>query len=159
TGIDLGMYSDKLPDAIKEFGISVTEQTQSSRDALENAFGKKFTDKLFKNISNGSITAKQALQEIAKETERVGVNSKDAAVLTADLFRGAGEDAGGFTNIIDAMNTVLNETPDALTEIESHLDSVADANLRLAEAKKEALESDDYIAFAQQMESFWTEIK
>jgi hypothetical protein len=159
TGIDLGMYADKLPDAIKEFGISITEQTDSAKIALENAFGKKFTDNIFKNITNGSITAKDALQLIAEETERVGVNSKDAAVLTADLFRGAGEDAGGFTNIIDAMNAVLNETPDALSDIETHLDQVADANLRLAEAKREALESDSYIAFAQQMESFWTEIK
>lgn len=159
TGIDLGMYSDKLPDAIKEFGLSINEQTDSARKALEGAFGRKFTDSLFKNISDGSITAKDALKLIADETERVGVNATDAAVLTADLFRGAGEDAGGFTNIIDAMNAVLNETPDALSDIETHLDQVADANLRLAEAKREALESDSYIAFAQQMESFWTEIK
>jgi hypothetical protein len=159
TGIDMGIYSDKLPDAIKEFGLSVKEQTQSSRDALENAFGKQFTDTLFNGIKDGSITVKDALIEVAAETERVGVNAVDAQVLTADLFRGAGEDAGGFTEIVKAMNIALLETPDALTAVETHLNSVAEANLRLAEAKRDALESDSYVAFAAQMGIFWTEIK
>ena len=39
AGFDLGIYKDKLPDAIKEFDISLREQTQSTKDALLNAFG------------------------------------------------------------------------------------------------------------------------
>ncbi|NQY31277.1 MAG: phage tail tape measure protein, partial [Flavobacteriaceae bacterium] len=61
TGIDLGIYKDKLPDAIKEFNLSMTEGTKTTKDAMINAFGKGFTNKMFKGIKDGSITTKQAL--------------------------------------------------------------------------------------------------
>jgi len=159
TGFDLGMYSDKLPDAIKELDISLKERTQSSQDALENAFGKKFTDELFQNITNGSITTKEALRQISEETERVGVNTQEAAALTADLFRGAGEDAGGYIEIINAVNIALDDEVTALTGVENQLNKVYEATEAFREAQQAALESDSYVAFAQEMELFWLDIK
>src|SRR5690606_15537491 len=53
AGIDLGVYNDKLPDAIKEAGLSLTEQTKATRDAMVNAFGAPFTDDLLKRIQSG----------------------------------------------------------------------------------------------------------
>jgi hypothetical protein len=35
SGIDLAIYQDKLPDAIKEFALSVNEQTKGVSDALK----------------------------------------------------------------------------------------------------------------------------
>lgn len=159
TGIDEGVYSDKLPDAIKEFGLSITEQTKASRDALEGAFGKKFTDKLFKDVTSGLKSPKEALQAISAETQRVGVNSKQAQTLTADLFRGAGEDAGGFLEIIRLTNQALNEEEAALTDIEGFLKQVADANLELAEAKDKAMNSDALIETMGTLELFWKEVQ
>jgi hypothetical protein len=46
SGIDLAIYQDKLPDAIKEFALSVNEQTKGVSDALKNAFGASFTTTL-----------------------------------------------------------------------------------------------------------------
>ncbi|WP_141876200.1 phage tail tape measure protein [Gramella sp. Hel_I_59] len=34
TGFDLGIYQDKLPDALKEADLSLKEQTKSTRDSL-----------------------------------------------------------------------------------------------------------------------------
>lgn len=158
-GIDLGIYSDKLPDAIKEFSLSVNEQTTSSRDALENAFGKRFTDGLFKNIKDGSITPRDALISIAKETERVGVNAQQSQQLTADLFRGAGEDAGGLDIILGAVNSSLVEQERALTPLEENLRNVADANRELAEAQDNALKSASYITFSNNASLAWTKVK
>lgn len=118
TGIDLSIYQDKLPDAIKEFTLSVTEQTDAAREALENAFGKDFTDQLFNNIRVGAITPKEALQEIAIEAEQIGLNSQQAQLLTADLFKGAGEDAGGALKVFEAVNIALNDQQKPLTEIQ-----------------------------------------
>ena len=42
-----GIFSDKGVDAVKEFNLRIKEQTKPARDALQNAFGKKFTDKIF----------------------------------------------------------------------------------------------------------------
>jgi hypothetical protein len=59
SGIDLAIYQDKLPDAIKEFALSVNEQTKGVSDALKNAFGASFTTTLLKGIKDGSISVKQ----------------------------------------------------------------------------------------------------
>ena len=158
-GIERGIYDDKLPDAIKEFSLSVNEQTQTSRDALENAFGKKFTDELFNNIKNGSKTPKEALIAIANETVKVGVNAQEAQQLTADLFRGAGEDAGGFLEVIEAVNNALVNEERALTPLELQLQKTADANLRLKEAQDQALQSDAYAKLSADASMYWTEIK
>lgn len=158
-GIDRGIYDDKLPDAIKEFGLSVQEQTQTSRDALENAFGAKFTNDLFNNIKSGSITVKEALLQINDEYRKQGVNATQAQVLTADLFRGAGEDAGGFVVVMDAVNSALVEEERALTSLQERLHQTADANLRLAQAQDEALNSKAYAEFANNVSTWWNEVK
>ena len=118
AGYDLGFYNDKLPDAIKEFVLSVEEQTDGSRKAMENAFGKEFTDRIFKGIRNGSISSKESLKLIADEAGRIGLNAQQSQQLTADLFRGAGEDAGGALKIFEAVNVALNDQQRELTESE-----------------------------------------
>jgi len=65
TGADLSIYQDKLPDAIKEFALSVEEQTPAVRDALVNAFGEEFSDTLLKGVKDGSVTVKDALIQIS----------------------------------------------------------------------------------------------
>ena len=107
-----------LPDAIKEFNLSITEQTDAAKAALTNAFGEKFTSNLLKGVKNGSITAKEALATISAEAKRIGLNSQQAQLLTADLFKGAGEDAGGALKIVEAVNIALNEQEKPLTEIQ-----------------------------------------
>lgn len=72
TGIDMGVYDDKLPDAIKEFSLAIMEETTNARVALENAFGKEFTDKVFKGIQDGSLSSKEALKLISAEAETIG---------------------------------------------------------------------------------------
>ena len=131
TGIDLSIYSDKLPDAIKEFNLSITEQTDAAKEALTNAFGEKFTSKLLKGLKNGSVTAKDALARISAEAERIGLNSQQAQLLTADLFKGAGEDAGGALKIFEAVNLALNEQKKPLTEIQKIQKEQLDANKEL----------------------------
>ena len=131
TGIDLSIYSDKLPDAIKEFALSVTEQTPAAKEALTNAFGPEFTGKLMQGLKNGSITAKEALAQISAEAENIGLNSQQAQLLTADLFKGAGEDAGGALKIFEAVNLALNEQKKPLTDIQQLQKEQLDANKEL----------------------------
>ncbi|WP_417365578.1 phage tail tape measure protein [Flavobacterium beibuense] len=144
TGIDLGIYSDKLPDAIKEFNLSITEQTQSTRDALLNAFGTEFTDNLLKGVKDGSISAKKALELISEEAERIGLNSEQAQKLTADLFRGAGEDAGGALKVFEAVNKSLSDQVRPLTEVEQAVADLTESEMRLAEAQDRTLRSEGF---------------
>ena len=118
AGFDLGIYNDKFPDAIKEFDISIREQTKSTREALVNAFGEPFANEILQKINQGEITTKQALESIAAEAEASGISIQANAQLTADLFRGAGEDAGGAIKIFEAYNKALVQNQRELTESE-----------------------------------------
>lgn len=159
TGIDMKIYDDKLPDAIKEFSLAIMEETLSAREALENAFGKDFTNDIFTNIQNGSISSKDALGLIASEAEKIGLNAQQAQLLTADLFKGAGEDAGGALVIFEAVNTALNEQERTLTPLEEGLKRIADANLELEQAQDGALKSDKYAAWANDVSISWIKVK
>ena len=159
AGDAVGIYSDKLPDAIKEFTLSVEEQTTASRDAMINAFGEKFTNELFNNIKNGSVTSKEALSLIASEAENIGLNAQEASQLTADLFRGAGEDAGGALLIFEAVNKALDGQVEPLTALEQHLKDTAIANRELNEAQDEALKAEGYAVLSNSISLFWTKTK
>lgn len=159
AGYDLGIYSDKLPDALKEFDISIREQTKSTREALINAFGKTFTDDLLERINTGKTTTKEALQEIAAESERLGLTIEQNQRLTADVFRGAGEDVGGAIKIFEAISKAASDANRELTPLEQSTRDLANANLELAEAQDAALKSDNFISFSRDLKIFWTDVK
>lgn len=152
AGYDLGIYNDKLPDAIKEFDLSMREQTKSTREALINAFGSPFADELLKSVSEGRKTTKEALEDIAKESEKYNLTQKQQAQLTADIFRGAGEDAGGFVKIMSAVRKSVDDANRPLTETEKILKNQVTAYSEMTKAKDEALASDSIIAYRQEFE-------
>lgn len=159
AGIDLGIYNDKLPDAIKEAGLSLKEQTKSTRDALVNAFGASFTDDILKRIQSGKTSVADALEEISDKAEKAQLNQQQLAQLTADVFKGAGEDAGGALVIFEAINKSQEITYDNLTDLQKATYDVAVANKELSDAKDEAFKSDSMITFQQTLDKVWREIK
>lgn len=163
SGIDLGIYQDKLPDAIKEFGLAIEEQTKAAKDALRNAFGTEFTDKLLKGVKDGSISVKEALQLISEEAKRLGLNAQQAQLLTADLFKGAGEDAGGALKIFEAVRESIQNQVEPLNEVEQAAQDLIDSEKELAQAQEDALKSDGFakwknnamIALNTVIKGFW----
>jgi len=159
TGFDLGIYNDKLPDALKEADLSLKEQTKTTRDALVNAFGAPFTDEILEKVRSGEMTTKDALVAISEQSEKTGINTQQNAQLTADVFRGAGEDAGGALKVFEAVNKSYEEQTRALTPLEEQVRDVAAANRELEEAQDRALKSDKYIAFTNEIEVSWIKFK
>lgn len=159
TGIDIGIYKDKLPDAIKEFGLSVTEQSKSSKDALENAFGPEFTERLLTGIREGSISVKDALFLVSEEAERIGLNAQQSQQLTADLFRGAGEDAGGAQKIFEAVNQSLRDQQRELNPTEKAMYDLADAQQAAATAQDNFLRSDGYDKWKDKVLTVFADVK
>jgi hypothetical protein len=105
-----GIFSDKGLDAVKEFGLRINEQTKASRAALENAFGKEFTDELFTNINNGSVTSGQAFGLITDKITETGVAGSQLQTIIADVFGGPGEDIG--KEFLITLGDVLQSTDD-----------------------------------------------
>lgn len=159
AGIDLDIYNDKLPDAIKEGYLSLKEQTKATRDALVNAFGAPFTDELLIRIQQGKTTVAKGLDEIARKAEEANLNQQQLAQITADVFRGAGEDAGGAVMIFEALNKAQEYTIDNMTELQRQTVTLAELNKDLAEAKDEAFKSDSVIAFQADVEKVWKYIQ
>lgn len=159
AGFNLGIYSDKLPDALKEFDLSMREQTKSTREALVNAFGATFADDVLQRVSAGKTTVKDALIEINKESEKYNLTQKQQAQLTADIFRGAGEDVGGFARIMDVVTVALIDQGGVLTEQQQTVKDQIDAYNDLGEAKLDALKSDAFYAFKKDIENIWVGIQ
>lgn len=110
-----GVFSDKGIDTVKEFGLRIREQTPTTKKALEDAFGKKFTKSIFDNINNGKITTLQALEEIAEKMNDTTIPTNKLQTVIADTFGGAGEDAGlafikTLTGITDKTNSLVDAT-------------------------------------------------
>tara|TARA_R110002126_G_scaffold1580_3_gene9321 strand:+ start:35 stop:3466 length:3432 start_codon:yes stop_codon:yes gene_type:complete len=105
-----GIFSDKGLDAVKEFGLRIQEQTKGSRTALENAFGEEFTNELFTNINNGSVTSGQAFGLITNKITETGVAGSQLQTVIADVFGGAGEDIG--KEFLITLGDVLQSTDD-----------------------------------------------
>lgn len=140
-GFDLGIYSDKLPDALKEADLALKEQTKSSRDALENAFGTSFSDSILARVSAGTITTKQALQEIAAESKKTQLSQQQQAQLTADIFKGAGEDAGGALKILEAVGVSAKKE---LSDSAKAQQQLLEANEKLNKAQAELFEIEGF---------------
>tara|TARA_R110002020_G_scaffold89089_3_gene218039 strand:- start:4577 stop:8260 length:3684 start_codon:yes stop_codon:yes gene_type:complete len=159
AGFDLGIYTDKLPDALKEADLRLREQTNSTRDALVNAFDEEFTDNLFSNIDKGSISTAEALETIRAKAEETGLGQQALAQVTADLFAGAGEDAGGAIKVFDALTVGMSGTSNELDEFGEQLQNEISRTVTLAEQMDEALMSENFIAFQEGLTQIGHSIK
>ena len=126
-GAKKGVYSDKAADTIKEMTLSLREMTQIQRDALQS-IGID-SSKLLADMNSGAVSPFQAMQKIVGEMENFDMAAQQTVI--ADIFKGAGEDAGvqfikglkdidlnlanakdtgsGFTNMVFGMNTMIQE--------------------------------------------------
>lgn len=103
-----GIFSDKGIDVVKEFGLRIREQTKTTKESLEAAFGKGFTDKIFKGVSNGSITTLEALEQVSQKMGDTTIPTEKLQTVIADTFGGAGEDAG--LAYIQSLKDITKET-------------------------------------------------
>lgn len=159
AGIDLQIYNDKLPDAIKEAGLSLTEQTKATKDAMINAFGANFTNEILSKVKTGEMTVAQALTNISVKAQEANLNQQQLAQLTADMFRGAGEDAGGALKIFQALNMSISDVNKEYTTLQSAISESVRLSYELERAQTEALKSDKAIQFQQQWSNSWKTIQ
>lgn len=131
-----GVFSDKGVDVVKEFGLRIREQADGTRVALDNAFGAGFADDLFGRLESGTITSIDALAEVSEALGGLNENSKEAQTVIADVFGGAGEDAGfRFLTLLEDINEEQGIQNKQLTEEQQRKQETFEANQRLAGAQ------------------------
>ena len=124
-----GTYNDKLIDSIKEVGLSFGELTKASQDALK-PLGEDFANTLIKNLNNGSVSAAQALKLIEEQGKKVGLSVSEIGTITADVFRGAGEDAGGYLRVLQEVNLATSKGLDGFIDQSNYATKAAQATLQ-----------------------------
>ena len=124
-----GIFSDKGIDAIKEAGLSLREFTDGTADAIDGIGISSV--QLQQDIEAGNITVFEAIQQISTRLGELPPQSNEVGTAIADIFRGAGEDAGlAFLTTLDEIETNLDDVVEGAGEF-------AQANLRIADANQE----------------------
>lgn len=97
-----GIYSDKAIDAVKEAGLSIRQMGKTQQDALAG-IGLSVTDLAGKSTF-------EAVKMISKAMQ--GATTQAKQLVLADIFKGAGEDAGlGFIERLASVETDINKLP------------------------------------------------
>ena len=118
-----GIYSDKGIDAVKEGALRIREQTDATRKALTNAFGKEATDELLEGVNTGAVTTFEAIQQVSAGLSELDLTAEQTGAVLADVFGGPGEDAGlEFVKTLKDVNGELEDvvnTTDVYTQIQN----------------------------------------
>lgn len=126
-----GIFSDKGVDAIKEALISIRELTPATREAI-NALGIDDAEIATTRTSDGVLGV---LNLVIDRLEGIPPQSAVAGQVLADVFRGAGEDAGeGF---VRTLGDILDGYDDA-TDASSRFRDAREAELEIARRTREA---------------------
>ena len=93
------------------------------------------------------MSTKEALELMSQEANKVGLSAEEAATLTADVFRGAGEDAGGALKVFEAVNVSLEEQTSQLDEQGKRMQEDIARQQKVAEARDKAFNSEGVQSF------------
>ncbi len=127
-----GIFSDKGIDAIKEAVISIQEMTPATSDAIK-AIGLS-ADQITKDIQSGATSYFEVIQEIGVKT-REALDPRIKGQVLADIFRGAGEDAGDYALTLDGVGTSFKDVNE---EQQNYIDKQLEL-LTATEATEKAL--------------------
>lgn len=87
-----GIFSDKGVDAIKEANLRLREMTTATAEALD-AIGIASVQ-VQEDLQSGAKTTFQVMQEVSQKLNELPESSAAVGTAIADIFGGAGEDAG-----------------------------------------------------------------
>ena len=125
-----GIFSDKGVDSIKEFLLRVREMPKATEEALRaiGIDGKKMQEEIAKgtlSIQDAFVIVSQALQGLPEDSQKVGQ-------VLADVFGGAGEDAGvsWITSFSEGFGTIEEVAKTSSQNIQSEF---VDSGQRVSE--------------------------
>jgi hypothetical protein len=130
-----GLFSDKGIDAIKEANIRLREMTPATVSALEG-IGIS-AEQVQKDLQSGTMTTFQVMQKISAKLNELPDSATQVGTAIADIFGGAGEDAGlqylrTLKDITLDLDTVKEETGVLGALQEEQLRSQAELNNTVA---------------------------
>ncbi|WP_319502575.1 phage tail tape measure protein [uncultured Draconibacterium sp.] len=133
-----GIYSDKGSDTIKEGTIRLREMSNATRDAL-NGIGISST-KLEADLKKGTISYFDAIQMVSDKLGDLPSQSSAVGTAIADIFGGAGEDAGlEYIKMLGTVETSMDKMVEGAGETAQAQQKLLDANNKLGKAWSDML--------------------
>lgn len=133
-----GIYSDKGTDAIKEATIAIREMTPVTRQAIDG-IGLS-SQKLEADLRSGSISYFDAIQMISNKMAELPPQSTEVGAALADIFKGAGEDAGlDYITMLGTVETSMDKMVEGAGETAQAQQKLLDANNKLSKAWSDML--------------------
>lgn len=122
----MGIFSDKGVDAIKEANLRLREMTTATAAALDG-IGIS-SEQVQKDLQTGTKTTFEVIQEVSAKLAELPDNAASVGTAIADIFGGPGEDAG-----LQYLRT--------LKDISTNMDEVKGKAGVLAQLQEEQLQS------------------
>lgn len=131
-----GVFSDKGVDAIKEATIRLREMTTATDEALAG-IGLS-GEEIQQAMADGTMTAFDAIQQVSAKLGELPDTSKEVGTAIADIFGGAGEDAGlQYIKTLATISTDLDEVKDKAGEYAQLQDDYLQSEIALQKATNE----------------------
>lgn len=128
-----GVFSDKGVDAIKEATIRLREMTTSTSEALAG-IGLS-GEEIQQAMADGSMTAFDAIQRVSEKLNELPETSSAVGTAVADIFGGAGEDAGlQYLKTLKDISTDLDEVKNKAGEYATLQDDYLNSQVELQRA-------------------------
>jgi len=125
-----GVYSDKGIDSIKEAGIALRELTPVTRQALDG-IGLSSAE-IERSLADGSKSVLDVIKEVSTQMGTLPPQSAVVGTAIADIFKGAGEDAGlDFLLTLKDINSEFSEQTLNLNEAQLAQLELAKSNEKL----------------------------
>lgn len=137
-----GIFSDKGIDAVKEFNLSIREQTTATADAVRGLLGEEAGDELLAGVRDGSISSVDALKVVSDGLNNTEVDAVALQTAIADIFKGAGEDAG--LQYLQSLGGII----DGQIELSAEAQAYADKQRTILELNEELVQSENRVAGA-----------
>ena len=127
-----GLYSDKGIDAIKEATLRLREQPQAVQDALEAiGLGSEEVRRLIEEEGIGA-----AIAAVSRQLGTLRADSPEVGRAIADIFGGAGEDAGlSYLLTLSDLDNATASLIDSSNEYQAQQQELARVNRELADAQ------------------------
>lgn len=111
-----GVYSDKGIDAIKEANIRLREMAPATKQALET-IGLSSTE-IQQGLESGQLKMIDVIRQVSQRLDTLPPQSQRVGQVLADVFGGAGEDAGlEFLTSLQDSNVVIDDMIDRTSDL------------------------------------------
>lgn len=128
-----GVFGDKGVDAIKEATIRLREMSTSTSEALAG-IGLS-GEEIQRAMADGSMTAFDAIQKVSEKLNELPETSSAVGTAVADIFGGAGEDAGlQYIKTLKDISTDLDVVKDKAGEYATLQDDYLNSQVELQRA-------------------------